>query len=154
LPSPAFVLIGYIGEIAFLPSYLILCCSFFSDQNSSSSAHLYSSAATQQGELKLCTGRNFNSRPARASSHSSAVPEDLPYVGDAITPQQMDCAGELLLYDDTMRRIYLPDTKAEGRKALRLFMFDLKMELVGEAGNLSTMLAQAPGSHTETLLVD
>jgi len=33
-------------------------------------------------------------------------------------------------------------------------MFDLKMELVGEAGDLSTMLAQAPGSHTETLLVD
>jgi len=116
LPSPAFVLIGYIGEIAFylltfLPYsllFILFRSKFFFI------AHLYSSAATQQGELKLCTGRNFNSRPARASSHSSAVPEDLPYVGDAITPQQMDCAGELLLYDDTMRRIYLPDTKPRG----------------------------------------
>jgi len=80
--------------------------------------------------------------------------EDLPYVGEANTPQLVDGAGELLLYDDTMSHVYLPDAQAEERSALRLLRFNLKMELVGEAGDLFTILAQAPVSHTEMLLMN
>jgi DNA-binding NarL/FixJ family response regulator len=66
----------------------------------------------------------------------------------------MDVAGELLLYDESMTRIYLADSQREERSALRLLLVDLKMEVVGESADWSTTLAQAPTSKADMLLVD
>lgn len=66
----------------------------------------------------------------------------------------MDVAGECLLYDQYMTRVYLADSKPEELSALRLFLLDLKMEVVGEAVDWSTTLTQAPDRNTEILLVD
>jgi DNA-binding NarL/FixJ family response regulator len=66
----------------------------------------------------------------------------------------MDVAGEYLLYDENMTRVYLADAKPEERSALRLLLLDLKMEVVGEAADWSTALAQAPISRTDMLLID
>ena len=66
----------------------------------------------------------------------------------------MDVAGELLLYDGAMTRVYLADSQPEERSALRLLLLDLKMEVVGEGADWSTTLAQAPVSRTDMLLVD
>jgi DNA-binding NarL/FixJ family response regulator len=66
----------------------------------------------------------------------------------------MDAAGEPLLYDDSMTRVYLADARPEERSALRLLLLDLKMEIAGEAGDWFTTLAKAPLSHTDMLLVD
>jgi DNA-binding NarL/FixJ family response regulator len=52
-----------------------------------------------------------------------------------------------------MTRIYLAESQAEERSALRLLLFDLKMEVVGEAADWSTTLAQAPMSRADMLLV-
>ncbi len=43
-----------------------------------------------------------------------------------------------------MTRVYLADAQPEERSALRLLLLDLKMEIVGEAADWSTTLAQAP----------
>ena len=53
-----------------------------------------------------------------------------------------------------MTRVYLADAKPKERSALRLLLLDLKMEVVGEAADWSTTLAQAPVSRTDILLVD
>jgi DNA-binding NarL/FixJ family response regulator len=53
-----------------------------------------------------------------------------------------------------MIRVYLADAQREERSALRLLLLDLKMEVVGEAADWSTLLAQAPSSGTDMLLVD
>jgi len=53
-----------------------------------------------------------------------------------------------------MTRVYLADAKLEERSALRLLLLDLKMEVIGEAADWSTALAQIPVSHTDMLLVD
>ena len=53
-----------------------------------------------------------------------------------------------------MPRVYLADARPEERSALRLLLLDLKMEVVGEAADWSTTLAQAPVSHLDMLLVD
>jgi DNA-binding NarL/FixJ family response regulator len=53
-----------------------------------------------------------------------------------------------------MTRIYLADAKPQERSALRLLLLDLKMEVVGEAADWPTTLAQVPVSRTEILLVD
>ena len=53
-----------------------------------------------------------------------------------------------------MTRIYLADSKTEERSALRQLLLDLKMEVVGEAADWSTALAQAPISRTDMLLID
>jgi DNA-binding NarL/FixJ family response regulator len=66
----------------------------------------------------------------------------------------MDVAGEPLLYDKSMTRIYLADAQPEERSALRLLLLDLKMEVVGEAADWFTTLAQAPISRADMLLVD
>ncbi len=63
-------------------------------------------------------------------------------------------AGECLLYDDDMTRVYLSDSKQEERSALRLLLLDLEMEVVGEAADWLTTLAQIPTSHIDILLVD
>ena len=53
-----------------------------------------------------------------------------------------------------MTRVYLADAKSEERSALRLLLQDLKMEVVGEAGDWSTTLANAPATRLDMLLVD
>jgi DNA-binding NarL/FixJ family response regulator len=53
-----------------------------------------------------------------------------------------------------MTRVYLADSQPEERSALRLLLLDLDMEVVGEAADWATALAQAPVSRTDMLLVD
>jgi DNA-binding NarL/FixJ family response regulator len=66
----------------------------------------------------------------------------------------MDVAGECLLYHETMTRVFLADSQNAERSALSLLLLDLKMEVVGEAADWHTTLAQAPLSQTDMLLVD
>lgn len=58
------------------------------------------------------------------------------------------------MYDDCMTRVYLADAKPEERSALRLLLLDLKLDVVGEAGDWATTLAQAPLNRTDMLLID
>ncbi len=53
-----------------------------------------------------------------------------------------------------MTRVYIADTKTEERAALRLLLLDLKMEVIGEAGDWFTALEQAPTRQTDMLLID
>lgn len=53
-----------------------------------------------------------------------------------------------------MTRVYLADARYEERSALRLLLLDLKMEVVGEAAEWSTTLANAPATRPDMLLVD
>jgi DNA-binding NarL/FixJ family response regulator len=53
-----------------------------------------------------------------------------------------------------MTRVFVSDPKSAERTALRLLILDLKMEVVGEAADWVTTLAQAPVSHAEMLLID
>jgi DNA-binding NarL/FixJ family response regulator len=53
-----------------------------------------------------------------------------------------------------MLRVYLADAKPEERSALRRLRLDLKMEVVGEAADWSTTLAQAPVNRTDRLVED
>jgi DNA-binding NarL/FixJ family response regulator len=66
----------------------------------------------------------------------------------------MDVAGECLLYHECMTRVYLANAKPEERSALRLLLLDLKMEVVGEAADWSTTLADAPATRLDMLLVE
>ena len=53
-----------------------------------------------------------------------------------------------------MTRVYLADAKTEERSALRLLLLDLNMEIVGEAADWPTTLADAPATHLDMLLVE
>jgi DNA-binding NarL/FixJ family response regulator len=53
-----------------------------------------------------------------------------------------------------MTRVYLADAKLEERSALRLMLLDLNMEVVGEATDWATTLANAPATFLDMLLVD
>ncbi len=53
-----------------------------------------------------------------------------------------------------MTRVYLADAKPEERSALRLLLLDLKMDVIGEAADWATALAQAPINRTDMLLID
>ena len=53
-----------------------------------------------------------------------------------------------------MTRVYLADARSEERAALRLVLLDLRMEVVGEAADWATTLAEAPTRRTDILLVD
>ncbi len=81
-------------------------------------------------------------------------PVFLPQVAETNTPRSMDVAGECSLYYEYMTRLYLADAQPEERSALRLLLLDLKMEVVGEAADWSTTLAQAPISRADMLLID
>lgn len=52
-----------------------------------------------------------------------------------------------------MTRVYLADSLLDERSALQLVLLDLKMTVVGEAADWSTMLADAPATHPNMLLV-
>ena len=53
-----------------------------------------------------------------------------------------------------MTRVYLADSRPEERSALRLLVLDLKMEVVGEASDWPSTLANVPPSRVDMLLVD
>ncbi|MGB8213251.1 MAG: response regulator [Anaerolineales bacterium] len=53
-----------------------------------------------------------------------------------------------------MTRVYVADVQRAERAALRLLLLDLGMEVVGEAGDWPTTLAQAPATRLDMLLVD
>jgi DNA-binding NarL/FixJ family response regulator len=53
-----------------------------------------------------------------------------------------------------MTRVYVADAKPQERSALRLLVIDLNMEVVGEAADWPTVLAQVPINFTDMLLVD
>jgi DNA-binding NarL/FixJ family response regulator len=53
-----------------------------------------------------------------------------------------------------MTRVYLADAKPEERSALRLLLLDLSMDVIGEAADWASTLAQAPVSRTEMLLIE
>ena len=78
----------------------------------------------------------------------------LPQVAETKPPQSQDAAGEALLYDEGMTRVFVSDAKPEERNALRILLLDLKMEVVGEAADWVTTLAQAPVSRTDMLLIE
>jgi DNA-binding NarL/FixJ family response regulator len=58
------------------------------------------------------------------------------------------------LYDGCMKRVYLADAQAEERSALRLMLLDLSLQVVGEAADWPTALAQAPATHPDMVVVD
>ena len=58
------------------------------------------------------------------------------------------------MYDAYMTRVYVADALTEERSALRLMLLDLHMEVVGEAADWATTLAQAPLKQTDLLLID
>ena len=58
------------------------------------------------------------------------------------------------MYDETMTCVYLADAQPEERTALRLVLVDLNMDVVGEAADWPTTLAQAPATKLDMLLVD
>ena len=53
-----------------------------------------------------------------------------------------------------MTRVYIADAKPEERSALCLLLFDLKMDLAGEAADWPTTLAQVPICRTDILLIE
>jgi DNA-binding NarL/FixJ family response regulator len=53
-----------------------------------------------------------------------------------------------------MTRVYLADAQLEERSALRLMLEDLSMQVVGEATDWPTAVAQAPGTNPDMCLVD
>ena len=75
-------------------------------------------------------------------------------MADTNTPQTQDAPGEFVLYHECMTRVYVADALTEERSALRLMLLDLNMEVVGEAADWATALAQAPTRLTDMLLID
>ena len=53
-----------------------------------------------------------------------------------------------------MTRVYLADAKPEERSALRLLLLDLRMQIVGEATDWATVVAEVPSRSTDMLLVE
>lgn len=71
------------------------------------------------------------------------------------TLQLDDAVGELVSYYRLMMtRVFIADGKTEERSALRLLLLDLRMDVVGEAADWATTLAQAPISRTDMLLIE
>ena len=58
------------------------------------------------------------------------------------------------MYDEYVKRVYLADAQSEERSALRLMLLDLSLQVVGEAGDWPTALAQAPATHPDMVVVD
>ena len=58
------------------------------------------------------------------------------------------------MYDEDMTRVFLADAIPEELSALRLLLLDLKMEVVGEAADWTTTLAQAPDTEADMLVID
>jgi len=56
--------------------------------------------------------------------------------------------------NERMTRVFLADAQLDERKALRVMLRDLNMEVVGETADWSTTLATAPTARLDMLLVD
>jgi len=75
-------------------------------------------------------------------------------VAEINTPQSQDAAGECLLYDEYMTRVFISDAKSEERAALRIVLLDLNMELAGEATDWPATLVQVPINRIDMLVID
>ena len=53
-----------------------------------------------------------------------------------------------------MTRVYIADPLSDERSALRLVLLDLHLDVIGEASNWTTALAQAPTLRPDMLLID
>jgi DNA-binding NarL/FixJ family response regulator len=53
-----------------------------------------------------------------------------------------------------MKRVYLADAQTEERSALRLMLLHLDLQVVGEAADWPTALAQAPVTRPDMVVVD
>lgn len=53
-----------------------------------------------------------------------------------------------------MKRAFLADAQLDERSAFRLMLQDLNMQVVGEAADWPTVLAQAPATRPDLVLVD
>jgi DNA-binding NarL/FixJ family response regulator len=53
-----------------------------------------------------------------------------------------------------VKRVYLADSQSDERLAFRLILQDLDMQVVGEAADWPTALAQAPATSPDMLMVD
>lgn len=78
----------------------------------------------------------------------------IPQVAETRTPWMQDASGEFIYYDESMTRVYIADSLPEERSALRLVLVDLHLEVVGEAADWGSALAQAPSLRPEMLLID
>jgi DNA-binding NarL/FixJ family response regulator len=58
------------------------------------------------------------------------------------------------MHYECMTRVFLADAQPDERKALRVLLQDLKMEVVGETADWSSTLAKAPETGLDMLLVD
>ena len=70
------------------------------------------------------------------------------------TPHPLVVDGECLLYYEAMTHVFLADPQPDERKALRVVLLDLKMEIVGESADWLTTLAKAPKTGLDMLLID
>jgi len=75
-------------------------------------------------------------------------------VAETDTPQTQDAPGEFVSYDEFMTRVFIADGLPEERSALRLVLLDLHLEVIGEAADWATTLAQAPTLRPDMLLID
>ena len=78
----------------------------------------------------------------------------LPQLAELKIPRPMDVAGGGLLYDGSMKRVYLADAQTDERSALRLMLLHLNLQVVGEAADWPTALAQAPATRPDMVVVD
>ena len=58
------------------------------------------------------------------------------------------------MHHEFMTRVFLADAQPDERKALRVMLRGLKMEIVGETADWPTTLAEAPKTTLDMLLVD
>jgi DNA-binding NarL/FixJ family response regulator len=75
-------------------------------------------------------------------------------VAETQTPRTQDVSGEFVLYHVSMTRVYIADPLSDERSALRLVLLDLHLDVIGEASEWATALAQAPTLHPDMLLID
>lgn len=65
-----------------------------------------------------------------------------------------DASGEFVQYDEYMTRVFIADPLREERAALRLVLVDLHLDVIGQAADWESALAQAPSLRPEMLLID
>jgi DNA-binding NarL/FixJ family response regulator len=58
------------------------------------------------------------------------------------------------LYSESMTRVFLADAQPDERKALRVLLMDMKMDIVGESADWPTTLSVAPTTALDMLLID
>jgi DNA-binding NarL/FixJ family response regulator len=111
-------------------------------------------AAYAEGKTACVDGKRRGNNPYSWQTRSFGNVSSLPQLAEIESPRTPDAPRKILLYDEGMTRVYIADALAEERTALRLMTIDLNMEVVGEAADWTTAVAQAPSSRTEMLLVD